>query len=560
MEGKTLFISNEEKKCLDDDCKEILYEKQYEPYIDENLMDLELKINAITKIVNDEIVEKGIHLKREDKEVYIDFIKAPIGQISFNEEFEDCFVELSLDKQLKFLSLLKPEEHYYALKCFIEDLIANGLIYGLIESMNESINKIDANFEFDKDLRSRIMRGLIQIAPYASKDIIAFTLRNFYVDDPEKYKDFFLRPNDDEVKNAYIDVLKKTEYLKYELVRKDLFDELRKELLSVEEEELRNKILKKLEDVNTTIMQNIPYKYQKTDDIKAAEDKILLDIFEKKRLNDLKTPIVEELSTLRDILIDELSEDDDVETRKTIAYRENISTELLSKLAVDESYEVRKIIAMRSGLNNAIIRKLATDNDPEIRKIIVNKERLPPDIILPLAKDKNVSVRRKIASRYDLTEDMLLLLTKDPDESVRRIIAYREILSNKIIQELAKDKSKMVREIIAYREDLPDYVILDLAKDKDDYIRKINVYRRNLSEPVISKLALFKNKEIRRIIACRKGIPDRIKFVLAHDSCEEVRKTISLREDLPVKIILILAQDKSKEIRKIIDKRYKILP
>jgi hypothetical protein len=118
--------------------------------------------------------------------------------------------------------------------------------------------------------------------------------------------------------------------------------------------------------------------------------------------------------------IERLAADEDVEVRKRVARRTDISSELRMKLAHDPSPLVREALVRSCTRDEGdILTFLAADSDESVREAVAWYWLTPKETLTRLAYDPSPGVRSKVAMNRVTPKETVVSLASDPDENVR---------------------------------------------------------------------------------------------------------------------------------------------
>ena len=188
------------------------------------------------------------------------------------------------------------------------------------------------------------------------------------------------------------------------------------------------------------------------------------------------------------------------------ALPENIGYDEARDFARHEDVNVRRALAQRADLTAEILYYLAEDASPEVRRAIAGNATAPMHADLLLARDQDESVRGNLAAKIAKLAPGL-----GPAEQDRiRKMAYEAI------EILARDQTARVRQILAEElkdiAEAPAAIILQLARDAELIV----------AEPVLSFSPVLTDEDLIEIIA---GNPPR-----------GARSAIARRENLREKV------------------------
>ena len=167
---------------------------------------------------------------------------------------------------------------------------------------------------------------------------------------------------------------------------------------------------------------------------------------------------------VRDELIKEISQSDDINSRAYIAQALDMKDlnrlNLLDSFLSDTSSEIKRALVSRADsgdllkLHPDLVARFLQDDDHTIRASLANRidDRIDPsgDLIRQLAQDEHAQVRTTVAYREDLSDDLIMHLAQDEYSSVRKAIAriHGETLLELdyvLVRQLGQDEDRSVR-------------------------------------------------------------------------------------------------------------------
>ena len=169
--------------------------------------------------------------------------------------------------------------------------------------------------------------------------------------------------------------------------------------------------------------------------------------------------------------LDMLGEDRVSGVRQRVARHANIGVSIRKQLLSDEDLEVRRVMASRLDLTEDEFAVLAGDPAPEIQRAIARQADVPPEVLETLASSESVDVRMIVAGNPNTPVSALETLASDKHEDVALAVLQNTNVTQKAIWNVVLEHEGW-REGIAMRGDLHPWTLEQLANDDDHRVRK----------------------------------------------------------------------------------------
>ena len=316
LESSEITVNTENEK---------IFEKIYIPFKDEILKKagLEFLTRTTFRMGN---IQNEIGLRLGESWEFIDCIHIVIGKINVSDSGEMLYEHVHLETTAKSQIKLTPEEHFFALKSFVEYLLERGIQESIIDVLKLKENE-QYNFGFNHLMAAQFIEILFELVPNESKDLFLYLLENFYSKFPNNFVIYF----EDNPK-----LVKLLETLN---LSPNMIDALANDT----HPSIRSLIAKR-GDLSQIIMK------------KLASDNYYM----------VKKNILQKKDLSNDIL-DIFSKDNDWQVRLDLASYIYLPVDIIKRLASDENWEVRWEIARRNDLPDDVKNKLKNDDRKEVR-------------------------------------------------------------------------------------------------------------------------------------------------------------------------------------------------
>ena len=124
----------------------------------------------------------------------------------------------------------------------------------------------------------------------------------------------------------------------------------------------------------------------------------------------------------------------------------------LVSLVSHPDVEVRRVLAQRTDLSNVLNRRLAHDPDWRVRQqLVLWHKRLPVDVFETLADDPSWIVRKTLPGNKHCPPSVIEELSTDRSPWVRQAAVRSPNITDRTIQQLASDQSKPVQQAFRQR-------------------------------------------------------------------------------------------------------------
>ena len=198
-------------------------------------------------------------------------------------------------------------------------------------------------------------------------------------------------------------------------------------------------------------------------------------------------------------VLEELTEDEDEEVRREVAYNPRTPAEVLRKLAEDKDEEVREEVAYNSRTPVEVLKKLAEDEYWNMRRGVAENPSTPAEVLRKLAEDKDGDVRRVVVKNLNTPAEALKKLAEDKLWEVRYEVAKNPNTPAEVLKKLAEDEYWRVRKGVAKNPNTPVEVLKKLAEDKDWSVQHEVAENPNTSSEVLRKLAEDEYGDVREV-------------------------------------------------------------
>jgi len=503
------FIQKEEKKCLNPKCDLYMLEKCYLPHEDEALKERGVEFCARTEVdARPKIpaVKNLLLIRRGEKVTGIRCIHTKVGESIPCEEWEReqeeigeetiRVREVSVEHRPELRKQLTPEEHYVALRSFVDGLLEQGIQNILLESLKYEV-EWGRKYSplLDIQLRSQLASALSELVPEESAELALTSLEMIVQDDPQRMEAF-----SEEFRKIICDYFKPED-----LVR--------------------------LNQINAGVQALSP----------GLKDCIL----RKREYKEIPPEVLHEFlmdtaTTVRQIAFDKLP---------FTKIEPELSLSEYQELANDPDWQVRFNLAWQEELPYEIVQQLARDEDVLIQNQIAFFPHLKKDELNILVDSKDIRILRTLARRDDLPIPLLKELAQKDDVTVRRFIAAKEKLPVEVIEELIFEENEEVRTFLIKQANLSEEFQELLYETSSEKVRRAQTLHGNLSKNMQRRIAVQGVKDIRKALLDRSFLDDDVKRILMNDQEIEVRKELAERDDLPNDIIKNLARDEAVWVR-----------
>ena len=204
-----------------------------------------------------------------------------------------------------------------------------------------------------------------------------------------------------------------------------------------------NLIMQLAQDTNPNVRSNIArlLLHPKLTELDPTGDifyrRLLQDESSFVRINVINSICAMKKTKVRDTLIKEISQSDDIRSRAHIArvldMKDLNRLNLLDSFLSDTSNEIKYALFSRVDIGNLLqshpelVTRFLQDDDHTIRAQLVHNINgsIDPsgELIRQLSQDKHEQVRTAVAYRKDLSDDLIMQLAQDEDSYIRKIIA-----------------------------------------------------------------------------------------------------------------------------------------
>ena len=212
-------------------------------------------------------------------------------------------------------------------------------------------------------------------------------------------------------------------------------------------------------------------------------------------------------------------------------------------------WHIRVSVAYRSDLTRDMIRRLVTDPMPVVRMAIAKRPVLPPGILDRLVDDPNEDVRNTVAMEQRLSEAQVIRLVPHDDVAARNGLAALADLDPELARGLVATGSPAVLGGLAQHPATPADVltsILDRAESwplvpRDpsalEWVVEDVAVHPTTSATDLERLAMSPLSTARKRVAARRDIPSVVADLLAEDSPDEdVRDALRSNPHVPVHV------------------------
>lgn len=319
---KHLLESSEIKVATEN---EKVFEKIFIPFKDEKLKDVGLEIIVRTSYKMGNTSNEVIMQLGEDWEI-LECIHVVIGKIAMSESGELLYDKTSQDIGSMAQLTLAPEEHFFALKSFMQHVLERGIQESIIDVLKLE-EDVQYNFGFNHLMAAQFIEILFELVPNESKELFLFLLDNYYSKFPKNFIIYFE------------DNPKLTNLLETMKLSPNTIDALATDNLP----KIRSSMARR-DDLSPSTVKKL------TLDNYYMVKKILL------QKKDLPNDILKIFS-----------EDIDWQVRLDLASYKPLPVEIVKHLASDENWQVRWEIARREDLPPDVITRLSNDEREEVR-------------------------------------------------------------------------------------------------------------------------------------------------------------------------------------------------
>lgn len=131
-----------------------------------------------------------------------------------------------------------------------------------------------------------------------------------------------------------------------------------------------------------------------------------------------------------------------------------LSRETWEQLLTDASERIRHTLAYRTDVSDEVLARLAADPSSLVRSGAARHPRTPPACVERLSRDASAFVRCNVAENPRATEAQLRALARDEDRAVRQSVAKWTSLPS-LLASLARDDEARVRLAVFYNRHTP---------------------------------------------------------------------------------------------------------
>jgi len=470
MNGEFYFISEEEKRKIDKEGKHFIYEHTYIPFNDTILRQSGIEFIARTEIKNNRIVSNKIVIKKHEKESLINCIHVVVGEISFDKEGHLQSKEFSIESHPKQANLLGFEDHFFALKSYLEGILELGMINCLFKSIEIELDGGASPIDFNHYFRIQLIKAFEEIDSEIVKEIVKISLERYYPNQSRFFDKFPIR--------------ELNKYFKEIVINGDVSDKILERLAdSSDDEELIEAyyITKNVSQDEIMLKDNIEI-YTKTYLPKNDPELLNLNVKIQIRANlpNINFQPVGGFTTRSDgltiftsiqkrysVVIRKGEKEFTIEAEYPHLSRINNSKMIfiLLKTFLERliGYGIKNMILASGKIDLFEIKSTELSDDEKnmfyidnwYRCIIIEAfcnvvpEFFSPEIINELCSHKDENVRAFVAQNFKLNELKLIKLTRDPDLGVRNRLSHRENLPPTVLEILSTDQNFLIRSFIS---------------------------------------------------------------------------------------------------------------
>lgn len=268
---------------------------------------------------------------------------------------------------------------------------------------------------------------------------------------------------------------------------------------------------------------------------------------------------------------------DDVALRCRAAQHPELPHESLVELSHDDSVRVRRSIAQREDTPGDVLQQLAQDVD-SVRGHVARHPNTPADVLVELAKDHPRdlacnpalglllieaehmqqmprSACLQIAGVYGVDPAWLRWAAHSSDVDLQRKAAFHPKTPPDALLYLC-GLSVPIQQTVAGRAVLPDDVAERLSRSPSVCVREQLAQNECLPPPVFWRLAADESEMVRRSVAANPGTPKNVLWLTcARDRSPHVRCAAAQNPSAPTGMVKSLARDENPSVRTAAEKR-----
>lgn len=600
------FISEGEVTQLPKE-KKIVLQKCFLPFNDPALLrqGVEVCATSIVDTKSFDVINKVQFLK-ENKEISsIDCIHTKacvqVREDLSLEEKEELGMEpseerwkiVSTERQPEIKKEISPEDHYIAIKSFVDHIVSTGIQQSIINSMefNLAVRKGEIkspNVLIDTQTQQQLLSAISDIDPNLNRELIISSLDFMVGEDPERLE-LFSEDFTHQICSLSEEDLRRVDEINGGIPHLSLSTQ---ECLVSSRAPLDLELVLRLARSKYRIVkEQIVDQYLVDPNLRAtwkdqASVQKLFEILATDSDSDTRS-ILAQVRKLPENIVSILANDEVPVVRMLLARNQTLDPSVLSRLAKDQNEDVR--LAIISSVSQPLIQRykepwrvgqpfflkskepwrleilkgFVDDPDPEVRKtlasIIVFRDdfQVFEEVFNTLANDSDAGVVLRIMDNPATPLDVLLKLATNPDKEIKTLW-FQTGIPKEVGLALAVDPDKEIRRELAEYPHLSPAVVNILAKDEDINIRWTVTLRKNLEESTFRILSKDSDFKIRNHISANPRLPEHIVYNLVEDEHWLVRMTIALHRDLPQPELLMLSRDPDERVRKSVVRRQDI--
>lgn len=165
------------------------------------------------------------------------------------------------------------------------------------------------------------------------------------------------------------------------------------------------------------------------------------------------------------------------------------------------SYKEKKELARSENTAPEILEELSEDTDVDILKLVAGNRKTPPNVLAKLANINNPKIRACVGWNKSAPSDILIKLADDVEPMVKAAVGGNIKTPPEVLAKLADYNGIgdiYVKRTVGENISTPSYVLVKLAGDSRKYVRFGIIGNPNTPLDILLKIILYdKEKDLR---------------------------------------------------------------